>query len=223
MALLCAMIMSCADSDTPSESTYGNFTLKMQQSTGENQFTQLAYQCDECSFEQFAAIVPPPGWSKSPTQVVLPPGELRSVPSFDGVPATVDFVSEIPGDEFKLIAKVLDATILAMGPNGLMVVAEVMRDTIFRYPAGSRVHELTDPEGNIFVLFAYDVESEDFDSPDFEAADALVNYPTPEGWTYSTRIADEELIMESNDVATVLAIRGDISSVWHQRTEDMVR
>ena len=217
VAALCTIASSCANSEPSSESTSSNFTLKMMQSTGESQFTQLAYQCDECSFEQLAAIDAPEGWTKSPTQVLLPEGIMRSVPSFDGVPNSIDFVDEIPGEEFRLIAKVLDATILQMGPKGLVVVAEVMRDTVFTYPSGGRVHELTDPDGTVFVLFVFEVESKDFVEPDFEAEDALEGHPVPEGWTYTTRILDEDLIMEVDDVATVLSIRGDKSSAWQKR------
>lgn len=201
----------------PSAATGSAFTLKMHRPTGETPFTQLAYECDECSFEQFAAIEPPDGWSKGPAQVILPIGELRSTPTFEGVPSTMDFIPEIPGDEFTLIAKTIDGTIVENGDNGLMVVADVMRDEFFRFPEGSRVHEVTDPEGNVFVLFAYEVESVDFASPDFDVADALADHPVPEGWTYSTRVLDEDLVMESNGVATVLAITQEPHSVWQQR------
>lgn len=219
-ALLCAMTTGCEDPDSPPdelEEVSPVFTLKMHKATGETPFTQLAYECGKCSFEQFAAIEPPDEWTKGPTQVILPLGELRSTPSFDGVPSSMDFVPEIPGEEFELIAKVLDGSLVEMGEDGIMAVVEVMRDTLFRFPAGGRVHELTDPEGSTFVLFAYEVESEDFDSPDFEAADALAGYPTPADWAYSTRTLDEELVMESDDVATVLSIGADIASVWQQR------
>ena len=118
----------------------------MLKNTGENPFAQLAYQCDECSFAQHAAIEPPPGWSKAPTQVILPIGELRSTPSSDGVPDSMDFTS-----------------------------------------------------------------------PDFEDAGALVDYPRPAGWTYSTRILDVDLVMESSGVVSVLAIRGEAASTWEQR------
>ena len=223
LGFIMTLLMGCSDPDSDSDSDSlaedlgPEFTLKMNQATGENSFAQLAYQCDACSFEQFAAIQTPAGWTKSPTQVILPMGELRSTPSIEGVPSTMDFVSEIPGEEFELIAKTLDGSLVEMGENGIMVVVDVMRDTLFRYPEGSRVHELSAPDGTPFVLFAYEVDSEDFESPDFEAADALEAYPAPEDWTYSTRILDEELVMESNDVATVLAITGEVSSVWQQR------
>jgi len=202
----------------PSEDAGSSFTLKLLKNTGENPFANLAYECDECSFEQHAAIVPPPGWSKAPRQVILPPGELRSTPCFEGVPSTLDFVPEIPGNEFKLIAKGLDGRILEIGENGLMILSDVLRDTIFRFPRGSRVHELTDPEGNVYVLFGYEVESMDFTSPDFEDADALVDYPRPAGWTYSTRILDAGLVMESSGVVSILSIRAEAAaSTWEQR------
>ena len=189
----------------------------MHKATGENPFAQLAYDCNACSFAQFAAIKPPSGWSKGPTQVILPAGKLRSVPSFDGVPGTMDFTDEIAGDEFKLIAKVLSGKIVEFGQNGPVVVVDVMRDTLFRFPTGTRVHELTNPKGEVFVLFAHEVESEDFTSPDFQAADALANHPVPGGWTYGTRILKAELVMESKDVASVLSFGGQTSSAWQRR------
>lgn len=195
-----------------------SFTLKLLKNTGENPFANLVYECDECSFAQHAAIEPPPGWSKGPAQVILSPGELRSTPCFDGVPSSMDFVPEIPGNEFKLIARSLNGRILEAGENGLMILSDIMRDTIFRFPLGSRVHELTDPEGNVFVLFGYEVESMDFTSPDFDDADALVDYPRPAGWTYSTRILDEDLVMESSGVVSILSIRAEAAaSTWEQR------
>mgnify|MGYP003329422122 CR=1 FL=1 len=42
--------------------------------------------------------------------------------------------------------------LVELGANGVMAVVQVMRDTLFRFPAGRRVHELTDPDGKIFVL-----------------------------------------------------------------------
>jgi hypothetical protein len=205
-------------SELPLTDIGSSFTLKLLNNTGENPFTNLVYECDECSFEQHAAIEPPPGWSKGPTQVILPPGELRSTPCFDGVPSSVDFVPEIPGNEFKLIGKNLSGRILEVGENGLMILSEVMRDTVFRFPRGSRVHELADPEGNIYVLFGYEVESMDFTSPDFEDADALADYPRPAGWTYSTRIRDKDLVMESSGVVSILSIRAQAAvSTWEKR------
>ena len=194
-----------------------SYTHKMLKNTDENMFSALAYECDECSFEQFAAIDPPEGWSKGPTQLILITGEIRSTPSVEGAADSMDFVSEIPGNEYKLIAKTLDGKLIEAGANGLMVETQVMRDTILRFAAGSRVHELTDPEENTFVLFAYGIDPATLESPEFQDADALADFSGPEGWSYSTRILEEELALDTPDIATVLAIRGEVTSTWQKR------
>ena len=193
------------------------FTHKMFKSTGENMFSTLGYECFECTFEQFLAIDPPEGWSKGPTQVVLPVGELRSRPSFEGVPDAVDFVPEIPGAEYVLIVKNLDARFVETGPNGIIVEAQVMRDTVLRFAAGQRVHELTAPDGGIFTLFAYEVDPRNVNPPDFQAADGLGDFAGPEGWIYSSRILEEEMALDTPETATVLAIRGGTQSGWQKR------
>ena len=57
-------------------------------------------------------------------------------------------------------------------------------------------------------------------SIDFQSADALTYFTVPQGWTYSTRILDEDLALDSDNsdgVVTVLAIRGEINSTWEKR------
>jgi len=190
----------------------------MMKPTGENLFAALAYECPQCSFEQYLAIEPPPGWIKGPPQVALQSsGELRSTPSFDGAPDAVDFVPEIPGPEYKLIAKNLDGVIVEGGPSGAIVQAQVMRDTLLRFSAGRRVHELTDPQGNVFVLFAYEVDPVELVIPDFQDADVLGDFSGPEGWHYANRVLDEELLLDTSDIATVLAIRNETTSTWEMR------
>jgi hypothetical protein len=193
------------------------FTHKMIRSTDDNSFSQLAYECAECSISQQASINPPPGWQKGPIQVLLPFGAMLSTPAVDGEPASVDFLPEVPGNEYRLIAVVRDGELLDSGGNGVMVVTEVERYTMFRYPARSRIHELTDPEGNIYVLFAYEVESEDLIRVDFQSANALQNDPIPVGWHYSTRVLNRDLVMHTQEIAKVLAIRASVTSTWQLR------
>jgi len=200
------------------QGTGSSFTLKLLRNTGESPFSNLVYECDQCTFEQHAAIQPPPGWSKGPQQVILPPGELLSAPCFEGVPSSVDFIPEIPGNEFRLIGKNLSGSLLEIGPNGLMVLSEVMRDTVFRFPAGTRVHELTNPAGEVYVLFGYEVDSKDFTEPDFQDAGALSEYPRPTGWTYNTYVLERERVMDPGGVASVLSIRAPVAtSTWEKR------
>ncbi|MEE2785792.1 MAG: hypothetical protein VX589_00535 [Myxococcota bacterium] len=204
--------------DTQSDEANPVFTHKMMKATGENRFASLAYECAECTFEQHLSIVPPEGWSKGPTQVaVFTSGELRSTPMFDGVPNAVDFLPEMPGKEYILIAKNVSARLVERSLTGVVVIAQVIRDTVFRYAAGRRIHELTSPDGDIFVLFAYHVDPTNVVIPDFNDEAALGNFQAPQGWTYGTRILNAELRLESTDVATVLAIRGAKNSTWQRR------
>ena len=150
---------------------------------------------------------------------VFSSGELRSTPSFDGVPDAVDFVEELPGNEYKLIAKNLDGIIIEASSAGLVVQAQVMRDTLLRYSVGRRVHELTNPEGQVFVLFAYEVDPVNTIIPDFDDAEFLGDFVEPEGWTYTSRVLEKELLLDTPDIATVLAIRGQIDSTWEMRRD----
>lgn len=210
----------CGDSASDADPLAGmqsNFTHKMTRATGENQFALLGYECRECSWEQVEAIVPPPGWKKGPTQVLIPTGEMRSRPSFEGVPDSMDFVPEIPGNEYLLIVKNVDGRIIEIGDMGIVVEAQVIRDTLLRFPPTARVHELTDPAGNVFVLFAHGIDPDDPDRVSYLDADALSYLRPPEGWTHTTRILIDELLLEANGRATVLAIRGENDSTWEKR------
>jgi len=192
------------------------FTHKMIKRTGENPFAQLAYECSQCTFDQQASIEPPPGWSKGPTQIVLAGGDMRSRPC--GTPSTVDFLPGIPGNEYELIARPLDGKILQFGEQGLVALVDVQRDTVLRFPAGRRVHELTNPDGDIYVMFAYEVDSMDADIADFDRPDALDGHPIPTGWTYSSRRLPRDLVLDSSGVVSVLSFRGSGPlSTWEKR------
>ena len=79
---------------------------------------------------------------------------------------------------------------------------------------------MVDPEGNVFVLFAHHVDTEDWQDVAYQSEDALAYLTPPTGWTYSTRVLDEDLELDSNNsdgMVTVLAIRGPIHSTWEKR------
>jgi len=195
-----------------------HFTHKMMKSTGENAFATLAYECPHCTFEQWLAIVPPEGWNKGPAQVlVATDGEMRSWPSLEGVPDTMDFTDEVPGNEYQIIAKNLDARLIEADAGEFVVEAQVLRDTALSFDAGGRVHELTDPEGNIFVLFAFEVDPENVVIPDFQDPGFMGDFTPPEGWSYESRILEEDLVLDTPDIATVLAFRGGVISTWEKR------
>jgi len=210
-------------STTGDSSEPAAFTHKMLMPTGAGQSTTLAYECPDCTFAQWLDIVPPPGWRKGPAQVTaFSSGDLRSRPSFEGVPDDVDFIEEVPGNEYQLIAKVLDTEVVFGHPLGISAIqkTQVMRDSLFRYDAGQRVHELTDPDGNVYVLFAYEVDPRDVVIPDFQDPDLLSNLTIrPDDWTYASRVLEEELLLDIDGIATVLAYRiiGYPVSSWQMR------
>ena len=212
-----ATCIACSDSEAESAGPGADFTLKMQTSAGESPFAHYSYECNACTLSQFFAIEPPEGWQKAPAQIILPTGELEAALTIDDVPPTVDLMEEIPGDEFELIAHSLNGRLVQIGGDGIMAVVNVARNSAFRFPEGRRIHELTDPAGDVFVLFAYEVTSDPPELPDFQSPIALDGYPMPDGWTYTTRIVEETLMMDSNGLAVVLSIRSDISSTWQKR------
>ena len=192
------------------------FTHKMILPTGENPFAQKAYECHQCTFEQLESVIPPPGWIKGPTQIVLATGTLRSTPC--NVPSTIDFLAEVPGNEYQIIARPRDGRLLELTPQGPIVLTTVERDTELSFPAGRRVHELTSPEGDTYVMFGYGVDSMDVDVSDFSDPGLLDNYPRPTGWRYATRILERELVLDSKGAASVMAFRGSMPfSTWEKR------
>jgi hypothetical protein len=130
-----------------------------------------------------------------------------------------NFLDEVPGNEYELIAvaiRLID--IIQLSPSQI-VITEVMRNTALIFDAGRRVHELTNDVGEIFVLFEYGVDPENVVIPDFQDPEALGDFAPPVGWTYSTRVLEEDLVLESEDTATVLAIRpqNDPDTTWEKR------
>jgi len=201
--------------ETPHNETV--FTHKMMKSTDDNRFSALGYECSTCTFEQWLAIVPPEGWSKGPAQVLITDsGELRSVPSFEGVPAAVDFIDEIPGNEFELIVKVVDGELLAVTETAMITRSVVLRDTLLRFNPGRRIHELKSPEGDIYVLFAHGVDPTNPVLPDFDDPNVLGDVSCPEGWTYTSRIAEAGLDLDTSDTASIVAIQGETLMLWEK-------
>ena len=198
-------------------------THKMMKNTGENRFASLAYECPECTFEQWESIVPPEGWSKGPAQISLfSPEEstMRSYPSVDGHPESVDFLSEVPGNEYRVIAVNLDGQIVQRSLQGAVVEVQVQRDTRLVFTIGMRIHELTSPDGATYVLFAHHIDDGEWQDVDYQTEDVLDYFTPPMGWTYSTRILQSPVVLDANDsqgVVTVLAIRGAINSTWEKR------
>lgn len=89
-------------------------------------------------------------------------------------------------------------------PNASYVERRVARETIFRFKAGTTIHQLTAPDGQRYVMQAY--------SHAVDPTQTLVNLrglgdrlDRPEGWTFTTCRLDRTLDLLSTDgVATIV-------------------
>lgn len=80
----------------------------------------------------------------------------------------------------------------------------VDRRAVFFFDAGKPVYELVDPEGQAYVMQARCV-GVDPDMTEESLATLGERLAPPEGWSYRTRILDEELVVDTSDhVATVV-------------------
>ena len=203
----------------PSYRDNASFTHKMMRATQDNPPTSsLGYECPECSFAQWLSIVPPEGWSKGPAQVLLADsGELRSEPTHSDHPSSVDFLDEVPGEEFVLIVINTGAEIIEATESRLVVKANVIRDTILEFNPGRLLHILTSPEGKEYVLFAMGVDPENPVIPDADSPDVLGDFEAPEGWSYSTEVATDGLTLEASGLTNVIAIRNTSELTWEER------
>jgi hypothetical protein len=97
--------------------------------------------------------------------------------------------------------------VLDLGTNPTQVpymVRHVDRKAVFFFDAGKEIHELVDPDGTAYVMQAYCVSVDPtLDEGNLsELADKL---DLPEGWSFRSRILDEELVVDTSDtIATVL-------------------
>jgi hypothetical protein len=80
---------------------------------------------------------------------------------------------------------------------------EVKRTTNFLYRAGSAVHELTSPGGEVYVMQSYS----QIVNPTLSMKDLTIlnqQLKLPSGWTYKSRVLDQDLSVVANGIAYVL-------------------
>jgi len=130
-------------------------------------------------------------------------------PDVGAVPS-VDFIPEIPGDEFAFVARVLSGAVVGFDFTvGALTKLQVARDVKFTYDAGTVIHEVIDDSGARYLLFNFDTES----VADYElmAEGSLAGLPLPAGWSYESRTLDEEFSIRSGGLATVFS-QGSLAS-----------
>ena len=81
--------------------------------------------------------------------------------------------------------------------NDPYVVNTVQRNTIYTFKKGLQVFELTDPNGNVYVMQSYSQQMD----PSLTLAKLPDIGPTkqlPEGWSYAARRLTEELTLTAS-------------------------
>lgn len=182
-------------------------------STGEVWGTQGLNDCPQAAFE---AIDPAVVATDLGVSVAVPNGPrhwvLDSIVANElaGSGETRDF----GGIEMRSIAIVdLGPGVPNRAPYGEV---SVERDTEFRFDAGREVHELTAPDGSIYVMQSYSLEVDP--TLDVEALSAVGDrLQLPDGWTFTSRVLTEPLVVEDMDgIATV--VQDDLKNSYQLRT-----
>lgn len=91
---------------------------------------------------------------------------------------------------------------------------EVTRTTNFIYRAGSAVYELTSPSGDVYVMQSYS----QIVNPALTMKDLPVlseQLKLPAGWTYRSRVLDQDLSLIANGIAYVL--QDNLSNSYQRR------
>ena len=91
---------------------------------------------------------------------------------------------------------------------------EVARTTNFVYRAGSAVYELASPAGDIYVMQSYS----QIVNPALNIKDLPVlseQLKLPAGWTYRSRVLDQDLSLVANGIAYVL--QDNLSNSYQRR------
>lgn len=123
----------------------------------------------------------------------------------DGLGAKVNTLEPVMR-EFNglLMRRIATVDITAPGEGTAYKVNHVNRGAVFFWNAGSRVYELVDPDGRAFVMQALCIGVD----PSINEESLLTlgdRLNIPEGWSYRTRILDEELVADTSDhLATVV-------------------
>jgi len=188
--------------------------LEVRELTGENPFARNVYACvPACTLEQFDAVVQPAGFEKASAKLFLPSSASATFPTIPGVPSSLDLVPDLPGDDFDLVARVLDGSLIGFNPVlGPFAIAQVERETQFTFDAGSVIHEVIDTDDNVYILFSFQLDQ--LDTIDITQVGALAGLEIPTGWSYRSRTLNEDLFIDSGGLAQIFA-QGGVNS-WQR-------
>jgi len=93
-------------------------------------------------------------------------------------------------------------------------VRVIDRETVYIYDAGKPVFEITDDEGNVYVMQTY----ADIVDPTLKMADLAglgARLKLPKGWSFSTRVLDQEMRLTASGKAYL--IQDDLDNSYQRR------
>jgi hypothetical protein len=188
---------------------------------GANTFASYNYICEDCTVEQYTSMVLPAGYNKRNVRYLVPTttGGFPATPPA-GVAASLDFVLDIPGDDFFFCCEVLSGAFLGFdsGTGTIFSTVTVKRSNVFHYAAGSVMHDAIDPLGNRYGLFLIDVDLAE--TYDVEQLDGLAGIALPTGWTYESRVLDAPLALRSDGGLTYnvgsAQLGGTVFTAWQR-------
>lgn len=172
-------------------------------------FSRNVYRCPACTVADWDDVVlPGANWEKASPKLFLPDASVVPPTPPASVPASLDLIPSLPGDDHEFVARLLDGTLLQIDPTfGFLALAHVERDTVFTYAAGQVVHEVTDTAGQRYILFSFDLDASQ--TWDVTQLDGIAGYLSlPSGWSYSSRVTTHDESYASGGVATVFAMGG---------------
>jgi hypothetical protein len=182
-----------------------------------------SYYCNACSPDTWPSVIAPEGSAKEGLRIRMQ-GKTTVTPLSPppGIPAALDLSPEVPGAEMVYMMRALSVRPIGYRfSSGVQVRVLVERTTTFTYEAGSVVHELTDTDGDKWILFGmplaltiHDPQGEgDIDPTEL---DALRGLGGPWFWTYSSRMLTEDLTVSALGVTEIIGqLRG---AAWQRVT-----
>ena len=125
--------------------------------------------------------------------------------TLDGLGTKVEVVEPVLRDFGGLMTRRIAVVELGSDPRVAPYTENhVDRGAVFFFDAGKPVFELVSPEGTAYIMQAYCIGVDP--TLTLDALPTLgERLSPPEGWTYRTRVLDEELVVDTSDhLATVL-------------------
>ncbi len=213
-----ALMAGCALVAPVRDAGASSLHFEIAHATGGNLFTSYNYLCLDCTTEQYQSLALPAGYAIRNVRLLLPTtaGGFPATPPA-GVPAALDLVPGISGDDFYFCCEVVDGAFIGIDAGVVFTTVLVKRSNVFTYAAGDVVHDVIDTLGNRYALFLIDLALSE--THDVGELDSLADLPLPPGWSYESRIlgAPLEVVSDADGLTSnfgQVALGSGVLTAW---------